>query len=66
MVKQWYFENVQRVVAKYQEPKGLLSNLSLRTLLSKVAILGGILFWVQLCWEYKNEWNSKQVFISWW
>ena len=66
MVKQWYFENVQRVVAKHQEPKGLLSNLSLRTLLSKVPILGDILFWVQLRWEYKNEWNSKQVFISWW
>ena len=39
--------------------KGLLSNLGIRTPLSKVLLLGDILFWV-----YINEWNSKQVFIS--
>ena len=47
---------------KNQEAKRLLGNLGLRTPLSKVPILGDILFW----WVYKNEWNSKQVFISWW
>ena len=31
---------------KNEEAKGLLSNLYLRTPLSKVPILGGILFWV--------------------
>ena len=31
---------------KNEEAKGLLSNLDLRTPLSKVPILGGILFWV--------------------
>ena len=31
---------------KNQEAKGLLSNLGLRTLLSKVPILGDILFWI--------------------
>ena len=30
--------------AKNQEPKGLLSNLGIRTLLNKVPILGNILF----------------------
>ena len=35
---------------KNQEAKGLLSNLGVRTPLSKVPILGDILFWVQLCW----------------
>ena len=31
---------------KNQETKGLLSNFGLRKLLSKVPILGGVLFWV--------------------
>ena len=43
---------------KNQEAKGLLSNLGLRTLLSKAPILGDILFWTQLHWVYKNELNS--------
>ena len=47
---------------KNQEAKRLLGNLGLRTPLSIVPILRDILFW----WVYKNEWNSKQVFISWW
>ena len=35
---------------KNQEAKGLLSTLSLRTPLSKIPILGDILFWAQLQW----------------
>ena len=35
---------------KNQEAKGLLSTLSLRTPLSKIPILGDILFWAQLRW----------------
>ena len=36
MVKQLYYQNVQYVVVKNQEAKGLLSNLGLRTPSSKV------------------------------
>ena len=49
MVKQWYYQNVQYAVTKKsrfiknQEAKGLLSNLGLRTPLSKVPVLGNIL-----------------------
>ena len=39
---------------KNQETKGLLSNLGIRTPLSKGPILGDILFWVHI----KNDWNS--------
>ena len=39
---------------KNQEAKELLSNLGLRTPLSKVPILGDILFSVQLRWTYKK------------
>ena len=39
---------------KNQEAKGLLSNLGIRTPLSKVPILGDILLWS----VYKNDWNS--------
>ena len=35
---------------KNQEVKGLLSNLGIKTPLSKVPILADILFWVQLRW----------------
>ena len=35
---------------KNQEAKGLLSNLGIRTPLSKVPILGDILFWMQFHW----------------
>ena len=44
---------------KNQEAKGLLSNLGINTPLSKVPILGNILFWMQFHWScIKNEWNS--------
>ena len=46
MVKQWYYQNVQYAVIKNQEANGLLSNLGLRTPLSKVPVLSDILFWV--------------------
>ena len=36
---------------KNQEAKGLLSNLGLRTPLTKVPRLGDILFWMQLHWS---------------
>ena len=35
---------------KNQDAKGLLSNLGIKTLLSKVPILGDILFWMQFHW----------------
>ena len=44
MVEQWYYQNVQYVVVKNQEAKELLSNLGVRAPLSKVPILGDILF----------------------
>ena len=50
IVKQWYYQNVQYAVTKKsrfiknQEVKGLLSNLGLRTPLSKVPVLRDILF----------------------
>ena len=37
-----------------QEAKGLLSKLGIKTPLSKIPILGDILFWMCI----KNEWNS--------
>ena len=44
MVEQWYSQNVQYVVVKNQEAKGLLSNLGVKKPLSKVPLLGDILF----------------------
>ena len=43
--KKWRF-------IKNQEAKGLLSNLGVRTPLSKVPILGDILFWMQIHLNY--------------
>ena len=63
MVGQWYYQNVQYVVVKNlefiknQEAKGLLSNLGLRTPLSKLPILGAILFYMCML-SCINEWNS--------
>ena len=42
---------------KKQEAKGLLSNLGIRTPLSKILLLGDVLFWAQL-FELENEWYS--------
>ena len=44
MVEKWYYQNVQYVVVKNQDLLGLLSNLGVRTTLSKVPILVDILF----------------------
>ena len=44
MVGQWYFQNAQYAVVKNQEAKGLWSDLGIKTPLSKVPILGDILF----------------------
>ena len=50
MAKWWYYQNVQYAVVKKsrfiknQEAKGLLSKLGIKTPLSKVPILGDILF----------------------
>ena len=44
MVGQWYYKNVQYATIKNQEAKRLLSNLGIKTPLSKVPILGDILF----------------------
>ena len=55
---------------KNQEAKGLISNLGLRTPLSKAPLFGDILLWVQihwvqLHWEYKMN-ETVKIFISWW
>ena len=45
MVRQWYYQSVQYVVVKNLDLNlGLLSELGIRTPLSKVPILGDILF----------------------
>ena len=44
MVEQWYYQNVQYLVVKNQEAKGLLSNLGIKTPLSKVPVLADIFF----------------------
>ena len=50
MVEQWYYQDVQYVAVKNQDllkikrQKGLLSNFGVKTPLSKVPILGDILF----------------------
>ena len=44
MVKQCYYQIVQNVEVKNQEAKGILSTLGIRTPLSKVPVLGDILF----------------------
>ena len=44
MVEQCYYQIVQYVIVKNQEAKGLLSNLGIRAPLSKVPILGDLLF----------------------
>ena len=53
MVKQWYYQNMQcmvlkkillKIFIKNKEAKWVLSNLGLRTPLSKVTSLGDILF----------------------
>ena len=44
---------------KEQKSSGILSTLGLKTLLSKVPLLGDTLFW-----NYKNAWNSKQVLLA--
>ena len=53
------------IFLKEQEAKGLLSNLRIRTRLSKIPLLN-VLFWMQFHRVYKNEWNSEQNFTGWW
>ena len=43
---------------KNQEAKGLLSKIGIKAPLSKIPILGDILFWMQIQWSIKNELNS--------
>ena len=68
MVKPWYYQNVicgsKKSRFKNQEAKGLLSNLGLATLLSKVPFLGDILFWVQLRWEYKMNKIAHKFLVA--
>ena len=44
-----YSNNRSRFIQN-QEAKGLWSNLGLRTPLSKIPVLGDILFWAELHW----------------
>ena len=44
MVEQCYYQIVQYVIVKNQEAKGLLRNSGIRKPLTKVPILGDILF----------------------
>ena len=46
---------------KDQETKGLLSNLAVRTSLSKVPILGDILFWM-----YAKMYIKMNEIVIWW
>ena len=47
MVQQWYYQNAKRSrFIKKQEAKEILSSLVLKTPLSKVPLLGDILFWL--------------------
>ena len=55
---------MQHVVLKNQEAKRPLSNLGLRSPLSKVPILGEILFWAQLRWMQMNETVNKFLLAS--
>ena len=50
---------------KEQEAEGLLSNLEIKTPLSKITLLN-VLLWLQFHWVYKHEWNCKQIFIGSW
>ena len=50
-----------------KEGSGMLSRLGLKTPLSKVILLGGILFSRQFHWTQiwmKYEWNHKQVLLA--
>ena len=56
MIKQWYYQNKlcavvesqdargKMLLIKWQEARGILSNLSLKTPLSKISLLGDIFF----------------------
>ena len=45
------------IFIKNQAAKGLLSNIGIKTALSKVPVLGNILFWMCML-NCINEWNS--------
>ena len=49
------YDNKKSRFIKKQEAKGLLSNLGVRTPLSKVSILGDILFWMYKMNETVNN-----------
>ena len=53
---------------KNQEAKVLLSKLGIKTPLSKIPILGDILFWMQFHWNgyVWNEWNYEKRFTCGW
>ena len=42
---------IKKKIIKNQEGKGLLSNWGIRTPLSKIPILGDVLFWMQFHWS---------------
>ena len=44
---------------KKQETSGILSTFYFKIPLSKIPLLGDILFWMQFHWSVSNEWNSK-------
>ena len=44
---------------KHQKAKGLLTKLGIKTLLSKIPILGDILFWMQFHWMHTyKKWTK--------
>ena len=55
---------------KEQELKGLLSNLGIKILLSKIPLLNVLfwmqLYWMQFHWVYKKEQNCEQIFAVKW
>ena len=46
------------MVVKNQETRGILSNLGFKTPISKIPLLGDILFWMQFHGKLQNKQNS--------
>ena len=66
LVKQWYYQNVKYATVKIQDLLKIKKQndyLGLRTPLSKVPLLGDILFWVQLRCLYKMNEIVNNTFL---
>ena len=52
------------IFIKTQETSGILSTFYFKIPLSKIQLLGDILFWMQFHWSVSNEWNSKFLLVG--